>query len=338
MNYVLRDPNGNVLLAVESTPVVTEADMRADLDKAAKACESAFDEVTKYQDAMAVMSSEGFGEQVKAVASKAWEKIKEFCTKIKEICKFMFDKIKEFIVFITKRIKPINKLKKPDVDKIITVLESKSNESVTPWEGITREELNLARSVENMTVAKTFLKHSDFNGVYKLVNDIKAEIALIKDKTVDPTDLAKRVINVENTSSEITKKVDVTLNTITNEQKTGRNINSRTELVNALRLAKQANDGFDNGSFMSNLDSLIASIQNIIDENDHFAQILSEIASEARTSELKDSNAKCKALGASNRALHKLIQYLNSLTRCGGWYADFASASDAYLKANSSII
>ena len=53
MNYTLRDPNGNVLLAVESSPVVTEADMEADLDKAAKACESAFDEVTKYQDAMA---------------------------------------------------------------------------------------------------------------------------------------------------------------------------------------------------------------------------------------------------------------------------------------------
>ena len=89
---------------------------------------------------------------------------------------------------------------------------------------------------------------------------------------------------------------------------------------------------------MSNLDSLINRVQDIIDENDHFAQILSEIASEARTSELKDANAKCKALSASNRALHKLIQYLNSLTRCGGWYANFANASDAYLKANPTVV
>ena len=107
MKYTLTDPNGNVLLAVESSPVVTEADMKVDLDKAAKACESAFDEVTKYQDAMAVMSSEGFGEQAKAVASKVWEKIKEAIDRligwIKQLIKYirdgvksLFDKIKKF--------------------------------------------------------------------------------------------------------------------------------------------------------------------------------------------------------------------------------------------------
>ena len=82
MNYTLRDPNGNVLLAVESSPVVTEADMTADLDKVAKACESAFDEVTKYQDAVAVMSSEGFGDQVKIVAEKVKNKLIEWFKKI----------------------------------------------------------------------------------------------------------------------------------------------------------------------------------------------------------------------------------------------------------------
>ena len=94
MNYTLRDPNGNILLAVESSPVVTEADMNADLDKAAKACESAFDEVTKYQDAMAVMSTEGFGEQAKAVASKVWEKIKKFLTYIGDFIKKVFSEIR----------------------------------------------------------------------------------------------------------------------------------------------------------------------------------------------------------------------------------------------------
>ena len=117
MNYILRDPNGNVLLAVESSPVVTEADMEADLDKAAKACESAFDEVTKYQDAMAVMSSEGFGEQAKAVASKVWEKIKEFFKWLKEWCKKIFEFITNKVVKISNKLK-IKLLSKSEVKEI----------------------------------------------------------------------------------------------------------------------------------------------------------------------------------------------------------------------------
>ncbi len=136
MKYTLTDPNGNVLLAVESSPVVTEADMTADLDKAAKACESAFDEVTKYQDAMAVMSSEGFGEQVKAVASKAWEKIRQFIQTLKE----WFKKFKEFILSVYNRLTEsvktiINKLGGKDVDFTVESIDivddnaSKSNEA-----------------------------------------------------------------------------------------------------------------------------------------------------------------------------------------------------------------
>ncbi len=117
MNCTLRDPNGNILLAVESSPVVTEADMKADLDKAAKACESAFDEVTKYQDAMAVMSSEGFGEQVKAVADKVWEKIKEFFKWLKEWCKKIFGFIKTRIAKVSNRLKT-KLLSKSDVKQI----------------------------------------------------------------------------------------------------------------------------------------------------------------------------------------------------------------------------
>jgi len=117
MNLQLRDPNGNVLLAVESSPVVTEADMKADLDKAAKACESAFDEVTKYQDAMAVMSSEGFGEQAKAVASKVWEKIREFFKWLKEWCKKIFGFIKTRIAKISNKLK-IKLLSKSEVKQI----------------------------------------------------------------------------------------------------------------------------------------------------------------------------------------------------------------------------
>ena len=117
MKYTLNDPNGNTILSVESTPVATEADIRADLDKAAKACESAFDEVTKYQDAMAVMSSEGFGEQAKAVASKVWEKIKEFFINLGKFIK----KIGMFIIntFNKKKIKPEQKEKAKEIDEFI---------------------------------------------------------------------------------------------------------------------------------------------------------------------------------------------------------------------------
>lgn len=131
MNYTLRDPNGNVLLSVESTPVVTEADMKADLDKAAKACESAFDEVTKYQDAMAVMSSEGFGEQAKVVASKVWEKIKELLKRIIEFIKEIFvrggAKIKA-----TKLLKRVEAMDDSEIDTFSTGLGVKFKLSYVP--------------------------------------------------------------------------------------------------------------------------------------------------------------------------------------------------------------
>jgi hypothetical protein len=143
MKYTLTDPNGNVLLAVESSPVVTEADMKADLDKAAKACESAFDEVTKYQDAMAVMSSEGFGEQVKVVASKAWEKIRQFIQALKE----WFKKFKEFILGVykklTEKVKILADKLSGNDDLIVESIDvvddaSKSNESDIPDKKSTR--------------------------------------------------------------------------------------------------------------------------------------------------------------------------------------------------------
>ena len=138
MNYTLRDPNGNVLLAVESSPVVTEADMITDLDKAAKACESAFDEVTKYQDAMAVMSSEGFSEQAKAVASKVWEKIKEF---FKRIIKWFKDFYKQIVIRLhglSEKIKTRKKFNDRARDNIVDALNEfkrssgKSTEAFDP--------------------------------------------------------------------------------------------------------------------------------------------------------------------------------------------------------------
>ena len=155
MKYTLTDPNGNVLLAVESSPVVTEADMKVDLDKAAKACESAFDEVTKYQDAMAVMSSEGFGEQVKIVASKVWEKIKEAIDRligwIKQLIKYirdgvksLFDKIKKFFASLVGK-KTIRSVQ--DV-KLETVKTEQSTETET--EETTRQPQLVAQTIPSI--------------------------------------------------------------------------------------------------------------------------------------------------------------------------------------------
>ena len=135
MKYTLTDPNGNVLLAVESTPVVTEADMKADLDKAAKACESAFDEVTKYQDAMAVMSSEGFGEQAKAVAGKVWEKIvelfKRFITFLKKVGDFISTNVMKLANNLARLVKRPKPLTQEQIDTVVNTLvnEDKSGES-----------------------------------------------------------------------------------------------------------------------------------------------------------------------------------------------------------------
>ena len=128
MKYTLTDPNGNVLLAVESSPVVTEADMTVDLDKAIKACESAFDEVTKYQDAIAVMSTEGFGEQAKAVASKVKESIIKFCKSVKEWFKRLLEKIKAFFqrLFGGNKTKQLQSAKVTKVENIQPVVSSEN--------------------------------------------------------------------------------------------------------------------------------------------------------------------------------------------------------------------
>ena len=98
MNLQLKDPSGNVLVSLESTPVTpTVESMTTDLVEATKAVESAFDETEKYSNAMAVMSSEGFGEQAKAVAVKVMNKIKEFF-------KWLLEWLKKFKDFISEKV------------------------------------------------------------------------------------------------------------------------------------------------------------------------------------------------------------------------------------------
>ena len=84
-NFTLRDPQGNIILSAESvTAPVSLESYGVALAEADKAVESAFDETEKYSNAVAVMSSEGFGEQAKAVAGTVLKKIAEFFVKIGE--------------------------------------------------------------------------------------------------------------------------------------------------------------------------------------------------------------------------------------------------------------
>ena len=136
MNLQLKDPSGNVLVSLESTPVTpTVESMAADLVTAQKAVESAFDETERYSNAMAVMSSEGFGEQAKAVASKVWEKIKEFFKWLLEWLK----KFKDFIsekVFKVKLGKVKDSSKKQQMDQVAKDINNLSDKLEKDSQGV----------------------------------------------------------------------------------------------------------------------------------------------------------------------------------------------------------
>ena len=98
-NFTLRDPQGNIILAAESvTAPVSLESYGVALAEADKAVESAFDETEKYSNAMAVMSSEGFGEQAKAVAGTVLKKIAAFFVKIGEWFAKLGDAINSLLV------------------------------------------------------------------------------------------------------------------------------------------------------------------------------------------------------------------------------------------------
>ena len=98
-NFTLRDPQGNIILAAESvTAPVSLESYGVALAEADKAAESAFDETEKYSNAMAVMSSEGFGEQAKAVAGTVLKKIADFFIKIGEWFAKLGDAINSLLV------------------------------------------------------------------------------------------------------------------------------------------------------------------------------------------------------------------------------------------------
>ena len=316
MNYTLRDPNGNVLLAVESSPVVTEADMKADLDKVAKACESAFDEVTKYQDAMAVMSSEGFGEHVKAVASKAWEKIKEFFINIGKWIKHIFDIIKQKIVTIGNKI---------NRKSITTALQTIKNKYDARKKTTTESETT---DIDKKSIANAVMR---FDAVCKCFDN----------DSVNPDDILRKIIEIKHCDEfgKLSRSL-VDLNDYANDIKTSANKALDYEIAG---LDKFNSDDLDTmieacisdvkkygiESIVDNCNEYIARLNKAVEELAELSNMMVELSNaelvQQKQSDLVDSNyvvdteaiklanLKCKTTNMCRSCVNDLINVYSKL-------------------------
>lgn len=156
-NFTLRDPQGNIILAAESvTAPVSLESYGVALAEADKAVESAFDETEKYSNAMAVMSSEGFGEQAKAVAGTVLKKIAAFFVKIGE----WFGKLAEAIgkVFVNA--------------KFAAAAGPKGKELIKLQGEISKQQSAIMKAIAKDTVANANSESAgELAGVYKALQD-----------------------------------------------------------------------------------------------------------------------------------------------------------------------
>ena len=98
----IKDSKGNVVCSVESVPAQHSSDLFAIVEEAQKTIESYRLECAKYANALQVMSTESFGENVKNIATKFLQKVKQFFQKVALWCKNTYGKI------IISRIKTVN--------------------------------------------------------------------------------------------------------------------------------------------------------------------------------------------------------------------------------------
>ena len=90
----IKDSKGNVVCSVESTvPVQHSSDLFAIVEEAQKTIESYRLECAKYANTLQVMSTESFGENVKNIATKFLQKVKQFFQKVALWCKNTYGKI-----------------------------------------------------------------------------------------------------------------------------------------------------------------------------------------------------------------------------------------------------
>lgn len=98
----IKDPNGNIVCSVESVVPTQHSDLFAIVEEAQKTIESYRLECAKYANALQVMSTESFGENVKTIATKFLQKVKQFFQKVALWCKNTYGKN------IISRIKTVN--------------------------------------------------------------------------------------------------------------------------------------------------------------------------------------------------------------------------------------
>lgn len=89
----IKDSKGNVVCSVESVPAQHSSDLFAIVEEAQKTIESYRLECAKYANALQVMSTESFGENIKNIATKFLQKVKEFFRKVALWCKNTYGKI-----------------------------------------------------------------------------------------------------------------------------------------------------------------------------------------------------------------------------------------------------
>lgn len=95
MNTItIKDSKGNVVCSVESTPVdFSTESLFETIKEAQRTIESCGLDCAKYANTLDVMSTESFGQNIKEVAAKFLQKVKEFFQKVVLWCKNTFGKI-----------------------------------------------------------------------------------------------------------------------------------------------------------------------------------------------------------------------------------------------------
>lgn len=94
MNTItIKDSKGNVVCSVESTPVdFSTESLFETIKEAQRTIESCGLDCAKYANTLDVMSTESFGQNIKEVAAKFLQKVKEFFQKVVLWCKNTFGK------------------------------------------------------------------------------------------------------------------------------------------------------------------------------------------------------------------------------------------------------
>ncbi len=267
MNLQLKDSNGNLILAVESSPVAIAVDDGvASFNETSKACESAFDEVTKYQDAMTVMSSEGFGEQVKAVASKAWEKIKEFFKRIINWFKDFYKQIVIRLRGLSEKIKTRKKFNDRARDNIVDALNKFKRSSGKSTEAFDPD----ARVTPSFNPDK--------------VSDMKFDFSRTNTNSFNPDKLSSMKFDFskegcERRAKEFADKLSSVINLINiSFVKDSVEFNSNiSKIKKYIELGKTETDVEKLNSYASELSDINASLKQILSTNEESAQLNKDI-------------------------------------------------------------